>query len=400
MLRILHLADLHLGWKPQFLGPLAEDRQRERDGLLRRAVDFVLNQHPVDLVIIAGDLFETHKPDSALIESVISDLRRLVAAGVAVVTAPGNHDEITYVDSVYRAYAQRWPGVLIRSPMPAHVDSLDINGTRVHIYGLAYTGGLTQTQPPIDRFPRLNDDGFHVAVFHGSLDWDAGERSLPLRSEALAAARYDYIALGHIHRPSEHKIGPGLAVYPGAIEGKGFNDPGVGVYTVATLHLEAQPDESTAALRGSGTRVQISEFPAEVRPVRSLELDVTPLNDLEETRARIKAATEMAAGHDSGKRTMRDPIVRVRLVGASAGAMDVDALRASLVNDFYFLEVIDETTMLDDETVDMLAREPTVRGEFVRRMRKNMAEASDETQRLLFSRALRRGLAAFEGDAR
>src|SRR5690606_42061096 len=72
-------------------------------------------------------------------------------------------------------------------------------------------------RPPLPPFPtrrssdlRLDRDGVHLAVFHGSLDWDAGDRSLPLMSPALAAAGYDYIALGHIHRPGEKKVGPGL----------------------------------------------------------------------------------------------------------------------------------------------------------------------------------------------
>ncbi len=57
------------------------------------------------MVIIAGDLFETHKPEPALVEEVVAQLERLERAGVAVVTVPGNHDEITYADSVYRVHA-------------------------------------------------------------------------------------------------------------------------------------------------------------------------------------------------------------------------------------------------------------------------------------------------------
>lgn len=378
MLRILHLADLHLGWKPHFLGSLIDERQRERDELLRRAVDFAL-QETVNLVIIAGDLFETHKPPSALVEAVIAQLQRLVSAGVAVVTVPGNHDEITYADSVYRIHAERWPGVLIQNPMPDYVTTLDVNGTSVHVYGLAYTGGLTR--PPIEQFPRLEKNGVHIAVFHGSLDWDAGDRSLPLTSRALAAAGYDYVALGHIHRPSEHKIGSGLAVYPGMVEGKGFSDPGVGEFTVASIDT----DESGGR---RATRVAIEKFAADVRRVRSLELDVTPLEDMDAVAAHIRA--EAGDGRD---------IVQVRLVGAAPGFIDTEALQARLAAHFYFLEVSDDTSMLDDAVVERLALEPTVRGEFVRRMRARIADAADDAQRELAARALRRGLAALGGSS-
>lgn len=379
MIRILHLADLHLGWRPGFLGPRAAERQRERDTLLRRAVDFALASQPVDLVIIAGDLFETHKPEPALVEAVIADLGRLARAGVAVVTVPGNHDEITYADSVYRVYASHWPGVLVQNPHPAHVHTFVLNGTPVHVYGLAYTGGLTQVEPPLARFPRLDEDGIHIAVFHGSLDWQAGERSLPLRSDALAAAGYDYVALGHIHKPERRRIGAGWAVYPGAVEGKGFDDPGVGCFTVVTVDKPG----------GGPARVEVATFPAGARPVRTITLDVTTLADADAVVERIRAEAEARAG--------REAIVRVELVGAAPGVLDVGALTARLSGSFYFLEIVDNTTIVDAAHVARLAAEPTVRGEFVRRMQRRLAEAADEEESALLAQVLRCGLAALEG---
>ncbi|HHT01349.1 MAG TPA: DNA repair exonuclease, partial [Firmicutes bacterium] len=225
MIRCLHLADLHLGWEPSFLGPRAAHRQRERDDLLRRIVDYAL-ANGVDLVIIAGDLFETHRPPADLADAVRRDLRRLDQAGVAVVTVPGNHDEITYHDSVYRQ--GDWPGVLVQNPTVDKVATLSIKGQDCHFYSLAYTGGLTPSDP-LTEFPRSDEQGFHIAVFHGTLDWNPGERSLPLQSAALAAANYHYTALGHIHRHSVHRSGPGgPLVYAGAVEGKGFHDLGTG----------------------------------------------------------------------------------------------------------------------------------------------------------------------------
>ncbi|HEY8418588.1 MAG TPA: DNA repair exonuclease [Limnochordales bacterium] len=370
MIRILHLADLHLGWTPHYLGPRAEERRRERDSLLRRTVDWVLQARSADMVIIAGDLFESHRPPPALAEQVLGDLARLEQAGVAVVTVPGNHDEITYHDSVYRQLSARWPGVLIRDPMPTHAATLQVAGVPVHIYGLAYTGGLTQTQPPLRAFPRLEAEGLHVAVFHGSLEWDAGERSLPLMLDALAAARYDYVALGHIHQHQVHRLPGGLAVYPGMIEGKGFSDPGVGHYTVAVL--------------GAGP-ARVETVHAGARPVRVVELDVTPCLEPKDVEDRIRALADSQA------------IVQVRLTGAAPGRLPVAAWQERWQAGFYHLELVDETTALDEGVVAAWAAEPTVRGQFVRRMQAALAQAGDARERLLVLKALRYGLAALEG---
>ncbi|MEW6047913.1 MAG: DNA repair exonuclease, partial [Bacillota bacterium] len=245
MLRLLHLADLHLGWFPSFL-PDAQARgwQQERDRRLEDAVAWALDPaHGVDLVVIAGDLFESHAPDEALVARVVSALRRLQEAGTGVVTVPGNHDEITYPNSVYRAWADRWPGLLVQNANPEALGPVAARGKAVYVYSCAYTGGVTRAWPPVDAFPpRAADSGYHIGVFHGTLMQDdaganplAHDRSLPLAACALGQAGYDYVALGHIHRHEEQRAGSTLAVYCGAPDGKGFDDPGVGFYTMVEV---------------------------------------------------------------------------------------------------------------------------------------------------------------------
>jgi len=257
--------------------------------------------------------------------------------------------------------------------MPAHAATLELRGLPVHVYGLAYTGGLTQTDPPLRDFPRLSADGLHVAVFHGSLDWDAGERSLPLGSEALATAGYDYIALGHIHRHQVHRLGSSVAVYPGAVEGKGFHDPGVGFFTIAVV--------------GDGP-ARVETEPAPARAVRVVELDVTACLTLEDVEERICAAADPEA------------IVQLRLKGAAPAPLPVAAWQERFQDRFYYLEIVDDATALDDAVVDAWAREPTVRGQFVRRIRAALSGTTDPEERQVLLRALRYGLAALEAPTR
>ena len=128
--------------------------------------------------------------------------------------------------------------------------SLEAQGETVHLYSLAYTGGITQTQPAISQFPRLDEPGIHLAAFHGTLGDSLGERSLPLDPAALGQAGYHYVALGHIHKPGEVRMGRGLAVYPGAVEGKGFDDPGTGQFTIASRGA-GRRDPGTGPGRGA-----------------------------------------------------------------------------------------------------------------------------------------------------
>lgn len=363
MIRILHLADLHLGYLPPWK-EAAESRRRERDIRLSAAVDWAL-AHGVDLVLIAGDLFETHRPPASLVNEVIRQLERLEGAGIPVVTLPGNHDEISYHDSVYRTEQGRWPGRLVTNPHMDRAVTLTCRGHEVSIYSLAYTSGVTRADRPLAHFPPPDGAGIHIALLHGSLDWGR-ERSLPIDGRALEAAGYHYAALGHIHR-HEVRGRERPVVYAGIIDGKDFDDPGTGHYVVAEV------DEQGAVVRRE---------PADgVRPLVSVELDAGGYESLAQLEEDARGLVPEGAA------------VRLTLSGTPAYPVHPERVKAALAGRAFYLEVVDETRGLADELIEALAREPTVRGAFVQRMLERLRRAAPGEERTI-RRALVRGLEA------
>jgi len=376
MPRLLHLADLHLGWTPSGLpDDAAAAVRRHRDGLLGQAVDLALAER-VDLVVVAGDLFESHRPEPGLVAGTLRQLRRLVDAGVALVTVPGNHDELSYARSVYRVEAARWPGLLVTRPDPGPVGRFRFGDAGVHVCALAYVGGVTPAEAPLRSFPHEPGADLQLAVFHGTLvgasarpgDPFGGSRSLPLDQRALAGAGFDYVALGHLHAPHEVPLGGGrLAVYPGCVGGKGPGDVGADHWTLVDL------------VPGS---VRVRRVPARVAPVWTRELDAGGFEEVAALEAQVRAwGTPATWG-------------RARLTGALAFELDPEALRARAADAFLQLEVEDATTDVAAALLDPWAAQPTVRGAFVRRLRERLAAASDERERALLTRALRHGLHA------
>lgn len=363
-MRALHLADLHLGWEPRFLpAEKAEVWRRERDGLLDLA-DRVVRREGVNLVLVAGDLFDHHRPPPALAERVVGTLARWEAAGVRVVTAPGNHDEITYRESVYRERASSWPGVLVREPVPHRAAVLEVGGTRVHVYGFAFTGGRTPGR--VEAFPREAEEGLHIAVLHGALDWEEG-RSPCLAGRGLAAAGYHYAALGHLHAHRVRRLGRTTAVYPGAVAGTDFSDPGEGSWTLVDL------DGDGAAVR---------RLPARVRPLRVLAVDGGLYGEAGEMAAALERMAEEEA------------MVLFRVGGVCRFDWDGEAMAEVLGRRYFHVRVEDGTETVSDEAVSSLAREDTVAGTFVRRLLARMGAAGDEAERARARRALMLGLAA------
>ncbi|OIQ08290.1 putative metallophosphoesterase YhaO [Moorella thermoacetica] len=374
MFRVLHLADLHLGYRPDLPAPVREEVYRERNRVLQAAVDLALDpRQGISLVLIAGDLFDNHRPEAPLVEETIRQLTRLETAGIQVITVPGNHDEITYNDAVYRREAGRWPGLLVTDPMPAKVATLKVKGDTCHLVAMAYTGGVTRVDGPLKAFPPAEGEGVNLAVFHGSLDWDGGERSLPLDGEALAAAGYDYIALGHIHRGGQRRLGRGLAVYAGMVAGKGFADPGTGSWTIVTL--------------GDGP-ARVEQVPARVTPWRLVDLDVTAFQEPEELETAVRDALDPGA------------LMQVRLTGSLAFDLDLEGLQARLGHPCPYLELVNETAGWTPEILESIAAEPTIRGLFVRRLQEKLAGSAGPGEAEVIRRAIFRGLLALKGGSR
>jgi DNA repair protein SbcD/Mre11 len=366
--RILHLADLHLGALHDQLGPRAAERREEADGLLGRLADFALRSDSgIGGIVIAGDLFDLHDPPSRLVEQVLHDLGRLEAGGVRTCTVPGNHDEYSYPNGVYRRWATLWPGTLVTAHAPERVARWNLGGQAVDIYAMAFTAG--RSHPPFDRFAVEPGPARKVAILHGSLDVEWSDRSLPLRSESLATLDIDFFALGHMHRPLERRVGNAWACYPGRIEGGGFDDPGgAGIVLIDLANDELRP--------------QRLPFPS--RPVKTERLNVSGLASEDDLVARIEALVDPSA------------IVRVHLSGLPGFPLRVEMLGARFAPRFFRLEIIAEEAEGLPPDLEQAATEPTVRGLFALIATERIA-AAPAARRDLHEAALRFGWAAFGG---
>lgn len=369
MLRVLHLADLHLGYRANH-PDVPPEVFEERDRVLEQALEVAIRRQ-VHLVLIVGDLFDDYKPSEHLIESVLRSLKRLQEKQILCVTVPGNHDEYTYHDSVYRKYYGRWPGVLVANPMPEVVSKDSIGDASLHIVSLAYTAGRTDVSQPLRDFPKAPVDGITIAALHGTIGTPFNsERSLPLDQEALIRAGYHYVALGHIHSAKRYNWDRTVAYYPGMVAGKGFSDPGVGFFSLVTL------------ANGS---VHIEQIPAQVPRWHREEVSVSSYENftvlVNECQNRLQAHT--------------DSLVQISLQGLAPFPISTERLRTELSPLCRYLEVVDKTEGFTHDYLRKLAQEHTVRGMFVRKMQEKIDTCVDEDQRRLYQRALLLGLEAF-----
>jgi len=187
-------------------------------GAFRRTVDDLIETAP-NIILIAGDLFNSVRPTNAAILHSFGQFRRLREAlpSVPVVIVAGNHDTPRSIETgtILRLF-EAVPGVRVVAEEPRDLvfEELDLSVTCVPHSAWMYDPRPTLAPPRGTRF--------RVAVTHGEvagvLPRDAGAveyGGAVFEPDELNADGWDYVALGHYH--VAHQVREN-AWYCGALE--------------------------------------------------------------------------------------------------------------------------------------------------------------------------------------
>ena len=373
-IRILHLADLHLGAAFPTMGERGVERSRDLLNAYLRAVDFATGEaRPVDFVVIAGDLFDTHDPDSALVYQVEASFEKLHKAGIPAFLVPGTHDAHSYRRSIYRRLRLPQGSQVFVQPVLTPGPRLVIRGEAVQIYGIAYDPAVAQR--PLGEFRPVGEADYHVGILHAALQdsptWKIRPSDLPVTRTEIAASGLHYMALGHYHNFAEVREGGSVAIYPGTLEGRKFGENGPRYLVTATLSQEA---------------VSIERTPWNARTLTEVDLDLLA-SDVQDEEQLAERITSFAGDRE---------LVRVRLTGPAHFVFDAERLKGRLVPRFFHLELDDRTYLVNQSLLERFKDEATVRGIFVRRMLERIDRAGTDRERETAMLALRIGLAEFQ----
>ena len=181
--RILHTSDLHFG------------SLRDRACHSLGAIVNLAIKTKVDLVIVAGDLFDSNRVDDNLVSFVVEQLQPL---SVPTFILPGNHDCLA-PDSVYHRIELWKEASNIRVFRAPQGETLTLPG--LSVWGKPITSHNDDGIRPLAGIPQPQGKGqWHIAVAHGFYYADTGPAlfpSLHITHKEIVASGQDYIALGH-----------------------------------------------------------------------------------------------------------------------------------------------------------------------------------------------------------
>jgi exonuclease SbcD len=282
-MRILHTSDWHLG---RSFGPISLRDAQER--FCDRLVENVTDEH-IDLVVIAGDIYDRAIAPTESIELFREAVRRIRSAGAVVAAISGNHDgadrvspydDLLDASGVYVRGGYEGVGRVIHhefadgpldlvllpflEPQAApdsfgessDDDALERRRRRTHQSVLEHATRLASTQLMAPRSLAIA----HAFVTGGTVT--DSERQLEVGGTGEVSADlfapFSYTALGHLHRPQ--RIGVDTVRYSGTPMPYSFSEDhdksmvivdmdASGACTIETIHVDVS--RRVATIRGT-----------------------------------------------------------------------------------------------------------------------------------------------------
>ena len=366
--KILHCADLHIGAAESSLGTLADSRRAETlitfENIIKLASD-----SSVDILLIAGDLFNSNNIESSFTERVFECFSSI--PNIKIVYAAGNHDPLN-ADSVFTKRTLP-PNLYV---LKTSDDFVEFNELNTRVYGKSFKETY---MAGTDSFSLTPDNSFiNLMCIHGDLRSDLGSDYNSITGDFVKSSGMDYIALGHVHKRTDiGKIGDSYIAYCGCPEGQGFDELGekgvyVGDISKDTCELQFVP---------VCKRMHITE-----------NVDISDLTSSNEIADKILQFIK-----DKYPSNFADNLYKIILVGEIEDGvkLSLTEITTRVADSVYFIKLRDKTKIKLD--FDAISQENTLKGVFVKKMLAKLENADEqEKEKLLY--ALNIGIKAFSGE--
>lgn len=232
-MRFIHAADLHLDSPMRGLAayegaPVEALRGASRAAFTNLVRDALTEQ--VDLVVLAGDIFDGDWPDYNTGLFFTRQLTELTRAGIPVVMVAGNHDAASQLTRRLELPS----GTTMLDHESCQTIGPDALGLDVAVHGRSYATRDT-TDDLTRSYPVPTTGVFNIGLLHTALDGRPGhDLYAPCSLDALTSAGYGYWALGHVHRREVLHRDPWV-VFAGNLQGRHAREVGAKGYMLVTV---------------------------------------------------------------------------------------------------------------------------------------------------------------------
>ncbi len=351
-MKFIHIADVHLGVKPDRGKLWSNDRVQEIQESFDNIIE-ICQEQSIDLLLIAGDLY--HKPPTAQeLKELDYKLKTLDVTKTVIIA--GNHDYIEE-NSPWETYEFTSDTVVFPRDKAAKLYYEDIN---VCVTGYSY-GRQEYTERILEKLKPGKEGAYNILLGHG------GDKThMPFSKEKLGRLGFDYIALGHIHKPA-HILKNKMA-FAGSLEPIDYTETGKRGYICGEVNEEGV--------------TRITFVPCNKRSYVNMAVELEPGY----TNAEILRVVE-----DNIKELGTQNIYRIMLKGKVDSNLDINL--SGLVRRYNVNEVINRTESDYDVNELLEGNENNLLGRFIRALSEDSHDYDEEIR----TKAMRYGVEALLG---
>jgi exonuclease SbcD len=313
-------------------------------------VDTALKES-ADLVILAGDTFDSTDVSQNLIDFFLGEVKRLEK--IPVVIIPGLQD---CYDK--KSFWEQWrvspPAENLKVIAGDEKTRVELPDHSAVVYGFSPAGEELRA-PDLGNVPYVGGHDLHIGVVYGHLSTenDAAKDKLLLKYDQLQSSRFDYIALGgHVSARSFVELGL-KAAYAGspALLLPEWNDAG----KITIVNLQ----------KGS---LNIEQHEVEGFVWKKAEIDMATVANMDDLKRRIM---EMSG---------RNILLRLSLTGLALleAGLNLEQIRGELDEHFLNLEIVDRTRVLPDNISEVKVHEKTILGQYLKVMVDKLNQVAGE----------------------
>ncbi|MGB5924696.1 MAG: DNA repair exonuclease [Dehalococcoidia bacterium] len=367
MLKILHTADIHLGAKFSGLGNKGASQREQLIVTFKNVIATAIKEE-VDIVLIAGDLFDANQQPQRNMDLVIEQFNLLGSNDIPVCLVPGTHDSLDS-SSIYRKvdFEGKCPNLKIFTD--ENMSCKEYPNLDLTVYGKPNLSNRSSLSP-LKGLRCSTSSKFHIGMAHGSLyiPEKIAEDDHVFRLEEVQASGMDYLALGHWHRTYRCPAEP-PAWYSGPPEWiPGQTEKGV------VLLVSLSP----------AGEVEVKPKKLGLRDYNEVEIDMSEIQDLTMLKLRI---SEGAGQNLIGKVTLKG-------LRDAEFIVNPEELEIELGEKFFHISVMDKSHPKSREVTE--GEERLIVDRFVRLM-KEQIEGLEGEEKDIAENALQYGIALLDG---
>ncbi len=259
-MKFVHMADMHfdtpfanLSSKNNF----GKKRRLDQRQILKKIINYI-KENKINYFFISGDLYENEYIRKTTIE-YINDLFKEIPETKIFIT-PGNHDPYLK-NSMYNNF--KWSeNVKIFTSKIEKVETPEAD-----IYGVGFDDFYCPSLN-VENINIENKNKINILITHGALN--ASDKLQlqynPMNKNNLNKLGFDYLALGHIHKPDYNTEQNQRIVYPGSTIAMGFDELGEHGFIMGNLEKE---------------KIELELIKADDKEFKELEFDISNIIDFE-----------------------------------------------------------------------------------------------------------------------